>query len=620
MNKGELLDHNYQIIKKLGSGAGGIVYQAFHIRLQKYVAIKKIKNNFLEKTDSRAEADILKKLHHPYLPQVYDFIQKGSDVFTVMDFVDGHDLQSLLDAGWIFGEEQILIWLEQLAQALAYLHSQSPCILHSDIKPSNIMITDKGNICLIDFNISLNGDGEELIGLSEFYAAPEQIQKAAALCSGADCQGLSIDQRSDIYSLGAVFYRVMTGVTPNVRLVREQPLRGRNTGYSNGLVHIIGKCLEQAPEKRYQSAEELLEAIHSIEKQDSEYRHILCKGLAAIFAGTLMIALGISCCLFGIQRKTRETFLTAYDSFCQTVETGDVQEVIFDGNRLLTRSSVTAGGEKEEIAAIYYNMGKAYQKKGENIWAETYLQKAVSTSAEDHRRSVYFMAWMSSLLENGKVDLAERILLNEKEYGITDAQSACLRGIVYHAKKEYENAIQSYQTALQSAEDDELRSYVYRQLGDIYWSRGDYEESAAMLEQAVCCGKERNMMRELAEVCVEYSRETVDSGVAMKYRKKAIEIYRELNADAAPAFLDRMNLVALYMMDGDYNAAETVLSGLKQRYQDYRIDMYLAYIAYGRNEMDQAESYYQMAYGKWTQTGSPEDENMEQLGILMTER
>ena len=136
MNRGDILDNTYQIMEEIGSGAGGIVYKAFHIRLQKYVVVKKIKDNFLGRIDSRSEVDILKRLHHPYLPQVYDFIQQGSEIYTVMDFINGQDLEKLLEQGWQFSEEQLLIWLNQLAQVLDYLHSQSPCIVHSDIKPS----------------------------------------------------------------------------------------------------------------------------------------------------------------------------------------------------------------------------------------------------------------------------------------------------------------------------------------------------------------------------------------------------------------------------------------------------------------------------------------------------
>ena len=108
-----------------------------------------------------------------YLPQVYDFVQIGTDVFTVMDYIPGHDLKYYLDRGQQFDEKQILIWLNQLLEVLEYLHTRSPKIIHCDIKPANIMITEEGNVCLIDFNISLDGENnKELVGLSTQFASP----------------------------------------------------------------------------------------------------------------------------------------------------------------------------------------------------------------------------------------------------------------------------------------------------------------------------------------------------------------------------------------------------------------------------------------------------------------
>ena len=620
MNRGEILDNTYQIIEEIGSGAGGIVYKAFHIRLQKYVVVKKIKDNFLGRIESRSEVDILKRLHHPYLPQVYDFIQQGSQIFTVMDFVDGQDMQKLLNQGWQFGEEQLLIWLEQLAQVLAYLHSQAPCIIHSDIKPSNIMVTERGDICLIDFNISLDGEQDRLIGLSEHYAAPEQIQKAAMIPSGADSRAVTIDKRIDIYSLGAVFYRLMTGIVPNVQLIYEQPLRQIGTGYSSGLEHIVDKCLHMIPAKRYQSAEELLLALHSIEKQGEGYRRIMLMFAGGVCCGTLLLLLGIGCIIFGIRLKNREAFQTEYDSFCRAVEAWDSREIVSEGQRLTSRDVYSIAGSDDEFAQIYYYMGLAYWQDGESMWAETHLQKAVLQSGDNVKRTRYFMDWMRILLEDGNSDLAAQMLQHSEEYDVDEEQLAYLRGMVYYEQNDYDNAFQLFRTALQTTSDEELKALIYKQMGEIYWIQGNYPESIAMLELAGGCKAERNTLRELAEVCTEYSRQAVDSSVAREFRKRAIQLYQQLGGSLAPAFLDRMNLVVLYMLDGEYTAAESILKELAKEYSDYRIDMYLAYIAYDRGRVDNMQHFYERANKAWIQAGNPSDENMEQLKLLIEEQ
>ena len=162
------------MLRELDQGGGGIIFQAYHITLQKYVVIKKIKEEKVKDLDIRKEADILKKLHHPYLPQVYDFLIIDGEVFTVMDFIDGHNLGWYMESGTVFSEQQLLQMLLELCEVLEYLHGQRPPIIHRDIKPTNIMIRQNGEICLIDFNISFSENGGRVGGYSYYFAPPEQ--------------------------------------------------------------------------------------------------------------------------------------------------------------------------------------------------------------------------------------------------------------------------------------------------------------------------------------------------------------------------------------------------------------------------------------------------------------
>lgn len=164
----------YEIIKEIGSGGGGTVYLAYHNRLQKNVVIKKVRDGV--KLDYRMETDILKNLHHEYLPQVFDFIQNETGIYTVMDFIPGKSLGELVKEGKTFTPNQVYKYACQLCDAVDYLHTRKIPVIHGDIKPDNIMLTPDDNICLIDFNISGFSDNLNLAGFTRGYAAPEQCQ------------------------------------------------------------------------------------------------------------------------------------------------------------------------------------------------------------------------------------------------------------------------------------------------------------------------------------------------------------------------------------------------------------------------------------------------------------
>ncbi|MBQ9991584.1 MAG: protein kinase [Lachnospiraceae bacterium] len=181
LTRGQILEDTYQIIEEIGAGGGGIVFKAKHLRLQTDVVIKKIKDEIRSKVNLRQEADLLKNLKHPCLPRVYDFIETEDGVYTVMDFIRGEDLDTAVKRHGKYSQKEVKKWAGQLGEVLDYLHGQNPPIIHSDIKPANIMLTDKGDICLIDFNISLAAgvDRETAVGISVGFSPPEQYRDPA---------------------------------------------------------------------------------------------------------------------------------------------------------------------------------------------------------------------------------------------------------------------------------------------------------------------------------------------------------------------------------------------------------------------------------------------------------
>ena len=175
----EIIASTYKIIERIGSAGGGVVYLANHLRLNKLVVLKADKRKITTREDLlRREVDILKKLGHTYIPQVYDFFVEDDTVYTVIDYIDGESLDKPLKRGEKFSQPQVIKWAVQLLEALCYLHNpghENPPkgYVHSDIKPANIMCRPNGDICLIDFNIALALGEKNAVGRSPGYASPE---------------------------------------------------------------------------------------------------------------------------------------------------------------------------------------------------------------------------------------------------------------------------------------------------------------------------------------------------------------------------------------------------------------------------------------------------------------
>ncbi len=176
---GKVVASTYEIIKEIGSGGGGIVYLANHLRLNKQVVLKADKRKLETRPEIlRREVDALKDLSHTYIPQVYDYFVEDETVYTVIDFISGESFDKALKRGTRFEQRDVIKWACQLLEALSYLHKPihgdpPRGIVHSDIKPANIMLTENGDICLIDFNIALALGEEVAAGLTVGYASPE---------------------------------------------------------------------------------------------------------------------------------------------------------------------------------------------------------------------------------------------------------------------------------------------------------------------------------------------------------------------------------------------------------------------------------------------------------------
>ena len=262
LEPGSLLNNRYRIIEVLGQGGMAAVYRAIDENLGVEVAVKE---NLFTTDDYarqfRLEATILASLRQPNLPRVSDhFVIEPQGQYLVMDFIEGEDIRQRLDRLGPLPEQEVIIIGIAICDAISYMHSRKPMILHRDIKPGNVRITPNGHIFLVDFGLAKLVEGRETTNtgaraMTPGYSPPEQYGSART------------DPRSDIYSLGATLYSALTNVLPEDGLDRVMnrvmltPIRKYNHKASEHVTGIIEKCLAIRREDRFQSADELRDAL-----------------------------------------------------------------------------------------------------------------------------------------------------------------------------------------------------------------------------------------------------------------------------------------------------------------------------------------------------------------------
>lgn len=260
---------SYRITQEIARGGMGKVFKALHISLERTVAIKMIHPELLSNSkiveNFYNEAKIQAKLNHPNIATIYDFFEFENKHYVVMEFVEGESISRIIKHIGAFDIDIALSIFKQILSGLMYAHSKN--VIHKDIKTSNFLLTPN-TVKIIDFGIAQILDGsakntktEMLIGTPN-YMSPEQIS------------GSGVDQRTDIYSLGVVFYELITGKVPfDIKTDgkdkaavynKPKPLREYNPNIPQEVESIIKKALEPDPDDRFQSIDEFLHAIYNI--------------------------------------------------------------------------------------------------------------------------------------------------------------------------------------------------------------------------------------------------------------------------------------------------------------------------------------------------------------------
>jgi len=274
LTKGTVLTERYEIIEHIGSGGMALVYKAKDLKLERIVAIKTLREEyitdmeFLKRFSSEARAAA--SLSNANIVNAYDVGTEGDVYFIVMEYVDGVTLKELIKKRAPFGSEEVLSVAIQIADALSHAHKNG--IIHRDIKPQNIIVTKDGVVKVTDFGIARNADAETTTSSgamgSVHYFSPEQAR------------GKFVDFRSDIYSLGIVMFEMATGSLPfdgdtavTVALKHiSEPLpdvRDINPNISMSAFKILRKAAAKSLAQRYDSAESMLKDLKKAMIDDS---------------------------------------------------------------------------------------------------------------------------------------------------------------------------------------------------------------------------------------------------------------------------------------------------------------------------------------------------------------
>lgn len=245
----ELLDRHIRLDEMIGGGGFGDVYRGYDLRMERSVAVKRAY------AMGKQEADMLKGLDCDGLPKIYDVIQENGETYIVMEWIDGIDLERYIEEQGAINEQRAIEIGEEVLNILEYLHSSKPAVIYQDLKPSNIMIKPDGHVMIIDFGTAFrkNYSDDKLHSAGTVgYGSPEQRGLTGTYYA---------DERSDIYSWGAVMYSMLSG-----RLLSKPPYTMEKVKkvcphITYGLSRVISKATNRDNYKRFPCVQAVRDAL-----------------------------------------------------------------------------------------------------------------------------------------------------------------------------------------------------------------------------------------------------------------------------------------------------------------------------------------------------------------------
>ncbi len=734
------MQNTYTNIVEIGSGGGGTVFRAYHVRMQKYVVLKKIHDSIQNNIDIRSELDILKNLRHSYLPTVLDFFEDNGSIYTVMDYIPGESFESMLRRGVRFPQAKVVKYAAQLGEVLTYLQEQPTPIIHGDIKPANLMLTPEDNICLIDFNISTmqNGTSYQNMGYTAGYASPEQVsivktlqqylnaqgnapqaampQMAAPQGSGVagtvllnpqgsavagtvllNPQGMTpqgsavagtvllnpqgsipqmaapqatiprttipqlppmkekLDVRSDLYSVGATLYAMLTGMAPNEDFKQIVPIEQLIPNCSEGLAHLIHRCMEYNPGRRFANAKEYAKAVAAIAKVDKRYKRMVRRQDFTVVLCILGMAGCIVLTIFGRERIIAER-IGVYNGIVAQMEelqgSGDTSEFERLYEDAVSRFPKMAGAyyqkalylyntrqyeqmisfideevfsnssefSDEETGGFYFLLANGYLEQEMLSEAVGYYKTAVRYDPYD---STYYSDYAIALAKTGELEKAEKILAEAEQRGLSSDKVLLAEGEIKGRRGLTDEAADCFSKCIELTEDPYVVLRAYIMWGKLYDAETPTEEllfqKAEVLTQAAEAVSEDNqavVLEQLAQTYIDLG----DLNGSRDVYLQAIDCLNQIAELGWDTYVTHNNIGILYQRIGEYEQAQQEFTSMLEKYgEDYRTYKRLAFLEIDKQSVKENRSrdyaqflaYYQKAKELFADSGARQDSDME---------
>ncbi|HHT92143.1 MAG TPA: protein kinase [Clostridiaceae bacterium] len=389
----------------IGSGGGGRVFKAYHINLDIYVAVKEINYELKDKIYTENEKQVLLSINHEGIPRIYDVFYDNQTVYLVMDYIDGRNLNDLLKESGPLAASNAIKKCIELCNIIEYLHNEKNPVIFNDLKPSNVILGNDNRLYLVDFGTALLSHKKDYIrempSVGTFgYSAPELLNKGVC------------DQRSDVYSLGALLYFLVEGINPPANLNRKYC---KNT--PEYIINVIEKAMHPNPEARYMSVTELKQELHLIHKKyllnlvESTERDKSKKTRRTV--GIVLCLVVISALLFVLNVGKRKDRVYTDTQFYMA----DFEESLKADNKvIISPKNIYFKDEKLYMVAFFYNgydididgvknIKITILDKNENVIASKAFSTVVNSKIASKEIVIYTLVFEGKYVKKTDVDL-----------------------------------------------------------------------------------------------------------------------------------------------------------------------------------------------------------------------
>ena len=617
LNPNEIINNIYQVMYEIGSGGTGVVYLAWHLHLQKYVVLKRILTDRVSTDQLRIETDILKNLHHPNLPQVYDFVERGDDVFTVMDYIEGLSFAQLGTGPQYMPESRIHHFLTQISEVLTYLHKHNPPVIHSDIKPENIILRNDGTICLIDFNISVDNADTAVRGFSSYFASPEQIMLAEMAMRG-EPPGFSLTPATDVYSTGALCYYLITGIRPDGRTANRMLSEIKPPGYSDYLLFLIDRAMAWNREERYKDGKALAKAVQYLDRETTAYRRYTIMRAASWIISAVLVAGGAFCLLHGAQISVREHYQRDYSELTEAAEAYRLDDSDRIANSILNNGDYQKILEEnpEAKAELLELLGTNAYAKEEYSAAAGYFSQGIDVLRYrygfDRIKRRLYMEEIRALLRCDEILDASDVINEARSEGLDGPELLLAEGEIRNKRGDTEGCLETVSAVLEYPEQagmEEIRADACL-LASEALSSSEKAERDGLREQwllkAVEYDSSPYFLRTVAKTFYDMARSCgANENGRVHYGNLARDHYKKLSDLPNADYNDCMNYALLSESLGDPHECIRILQPYyEQGTRDYRICMYIAFAYDDLLNPPKASEYAAEAYSLYSEQES----------------